>query len=76
VAPTELFRDEKTTADADFIINVVNEVNLSMMADCSQLITSVTEQLLQMLNPPLVGVPLGTKKQQQMLISQKVSNYP
>jgi hypothetical protein len=72
MAPTELFRDEKTTADANFTKNV----QLSMMVDCSQLITSVTEQLLQMLNPPLVGVPLGTKKQQQMLISQKVSNYP
>jgi hypothetical protein len=72
MAPTELFRDEKTTADADFTKNVY----LSMMVDCSQLITSVTEQLLQMLNPPLVGVPLGTKKQQQMLISQKMSNYP
>jgi uncharacterized protein (DUF2267 family) len=52
----------KSTTDVDFITNVVNEVNLSMMVDCSQLITSVTEQLLQMLNQPLVGVPLGTNK--------------
>ena len=52
----------KSTTDVDFTTNVVNEVNLSMMADGSQLITSVTEQLLQMLNPPLVGVPSGTNK--------------
>ena len=58
MAPTEwpqrsCLGTNKSTTDVDFTTNI----NLSMMVDGSQL-----KQLLQVLNPPLVGVPSGTNK--------------